>query len=134
MLSIPLMGKSLRWYPIINKDLGVWVDNKLKFHHHVRVTVGKAGSLMSDLLCSTVCRDPEFMVTLCVSHIRPIMDYCSVVWNNSYLGNTRLLESVQRRWTREIVTVQHLSYTERLKSVGPYSIYGRMLRVEIVKI
>ena len=116
------------------KDLGVWVDSKLKFHHHIRVTVGKASALMSELLRSTVCRDTEFMVTLYVSHIRPIVDYCSVVWNSGYLGNSRLLESVQRRWTREITAVQHLSYTERLKSVGLYSIHGRMLRVEIIKI
>ena len=116
------------------KDLGVWVDNKLKYHQHVRVTAGKAGALMSELLRSRVCRDSEFMVTLFVSHIRPIMDYCSVVWNSEYLGNTRLLESIQRRWTREITGVQHLSYIERLKAVSLYSVHGRMLRVEIVKI
>ena len=116
------------------KDLGVWVDNKLKFHHHVRVTAGKAGALVSELLRSTVCRDSEFMVTLFVSHIRPIMDYCSVLWNSDYLGNTRLLESIQRRWTREIAAVQHLSYEERIRTVRLYSVRGRMLRMEIVKI
>ena len=36
-----------------------------------------------------------FMVSLFVSHIRPIMDFCSSVWNVGYLGDIRLLESVQ---------------------------------------
>ena len=45
-----------------------------------------------------------------------------------------MLESVQRRWTREITVVQHLNYEERLKAIGLYSVYGRMLRVELVKV
>ena len=54
------------------RDLGVIIDDKLRFHQHVRTIVGKASGLMGDLLRSTVCRDPNFMVTLFVTHIRPI--------------------------------------------------------------
>ena len=63
------------------KDLGVVVDDKLRFHHHLRTIVGRAGGLMSDLLRSTVCRSPDFMLTLFITHIRPIIEYCSSVWN-----------------------------------------------------
>ena len=34
---------------------------------------------MGELLRVTVCRNWEFMVTLFVSRIRPILDYCSCV-------------------------------------------------------
>ena len=75
------------------------MDNKLKFHHHARVVAGRAGGIMSNLLRSTVCREANFMISLYTSHIRPAMDYCCCLWNVGYLGDVRLLESVQRRWT-----------------------------------
>ena len=118
----------------IYKDLGVWVDNKLKFHHHARVVAGRAGGIMSNLLRSTVCREANFMISLYTSHIRPAMDYCCCLWNVGYLGDVRLLESVQRRWTREIGRLRERSYGERLKLLGLHSVHGRMVRLELIKI
>ena len=74
------------------RDLGVIIDPLLKFHLHVNSVVGRAGLLMGDLLRSTVCRAKEF-----TSHIRPLLDYCSCVWNVGYLADLRRLESVQKR-------------------------------------
>ena len=62
-----------------HRDLGVIVDSSLKFHVHVRNLVRKAAGLASNLLRSAVNRSPEFMVPLFVSHIRPILDYCSCI-------------------------------------------------------
>ena len=58
------------------KDLGVITDSKLRCHEHIMVVAGKVGGLMNDLLQSTVCRSKKFMLTLFVSHIRSIIDYC----------------------------------------------------------
>ena len=116
------------------KDLGVIVDSSLRFHQHIRLLTAKAGGLMGELLRSTVCRTREFMLTLFVSHIRPIIDYCSCVWNVGYIEDIRKLESLQRRWTREIDGLGGLDYVTRLKTVGLYSIRGRLLRADLVKI
>ena len=116
------------------KDLGVAIDNKLKFHEHARMTVGKAGGLQSELLRSTVCRAPAFMVSLFVSHIRPIIDYCSCVWNVGYRQDLVLLESLQRRWTREILGMAHLPYEDRLREVGLYSVARRLKRLDLIKV
>ena len=62
-----------------HRGLGVLVDVKLKFHDHVRVVVKKASGMVGELLRATVCRSPSFMVSLFVSHIRPIMNFCSCV-------------------------------------------------------
>ena len=45
----------------------------------------------------------------------------------------RLLESVQRRWTREITGIGHLNYVERLKVMGLYSVYGRLMLADLIK-
>ena len=116
------------------RDLGVIVDSKLRFHEHVRVMVGKCGGLMSELLRSTVCRGKEFMVALFISHIRPIIDYCSCVWNVGYVGDVRLVESLQRRWTREVLGFERVQYCDRLKSLGLFSVFGRLLRMDLIKI
>ena len=96
--------------------------------------MGKAGALMGDLLRSTVCRSKKFMVHLFVSHIRPFLDYCSTVWNVGYLGDVRRLESIQRRWTREVTGMSEMAYENRLRELGLFSVAGRMLRADLVKI
>ena len=68
-------------------DPGVLVDSNLRFHNHIHNVVRKAGELASELLHSTICRSSIFMVTLFVSHIRPIMDFSSNVWNLGYLSD-----------------------------------------------
>ena len=73
------------------------------------------------------------MVSLFVSHIRPVMDFCSSIWNVGYLSHDRLLESVQRRWTREISGIGQLVYVERLKNLGSYSVYGWLIRADLIK-
>ena len=93
-------------------DLGVVVDSDLKFHGHIRSVVHRAGSLAQSYLKSTVCRSPEFMLFLFKTHIRPIIEYCSCVWHSGYIEDLRLLEKVQRRWTKQIEGLNSLSYDD----------------------
>ena len=116
------------------RDLGVVVDCSLRFHVHINIVVGRAGALMGDLLRGTVCRSRDFMVSLFISHIRPIIEYCSCVWNVGYLADVRRLESLQRRWTREVAVVGLLDYGARLRELGLYSVSGRLLRSDMIKI
>ena len=53
-----------------HKDLGVVVDTDLKFHGHIRDVAHKAGGLALNLLRSTVCCSPVFMVTLPLTFAR----------------------------------------------------------------
>ena len=48
------------------------------------------------------------MITLFVTHIRPIVDYCYMLWNVGYTGDGRKIDGMQG-----------LSYGERLKSLNP---------------
>ena len=117
-----------------HRDLGVLIDSSLRFHPHVASIVQKASSLINQILRSTVCRSSDFMVTLFVSHIRPLIDYSSTVWNMGYLMDIRRLESLQRRWTREVAGFEVLEYGIRLRRLGLFSVYGRLLRVDLIKI
>ena len=128
-----IFGESLQFVKVY-KDLGVYVDVKLRFHEHVNLVVGRASSMISNLLRCTVCRSTEFMVSLWVSHIRPLIEYGSCVWNVKYLCDARRLESLQRRWTREIHGLSGMEYVDRLRSTGLFSIHGRLLRIDLVMV
>ena len=115
------------------KDLGVIIEPNMRFHQHVRLTTQKAGGLASNLLRCMVCRNPEFMKTLFTSHVRPILDYCSCVWHTGFAQDVRLLEAVQRRWTKEIYGFENFSYGQRLHALNLFSIQGRLLRADLIQ-
>ena len=116
-----------------HRDLGVIVDNKLKFHEHIRSVVDKASGLSANILRSTLCRDSSFMMPVFLAHIRPLIEFGSCVWNTGYLGDLRLLEGVQRRWTKKIRGLEDMSYLSRLRYLNLFSVKGRLLRADLVK-
>ena len=71
-------------YEHVYQNLVIYVDVKLKFHRYVDNRVGRIGSMMSNLLRSTICRSIEFMVSLWVSHLRPLIEYGSCLMNEEY--------------------------------------------------
>ena len=83
-------------------------------------------------LKSTVCRSPDFMTFLLTTHIRPILEYCSCLWHTGYITDLRLLEGVQRRWTKHIDGMSMLSYAERLHALQLFSVKGCLLRADLI--
>ena len=114
-------------------DLGVLIDDQLKFHDHTRNVTRKAGGVAHSFLKGTVCRDSDFMVHIFMSHIRPILEYASTVWNTGYLQDIRRLESIQRLWTRQIKGLEGEEYATRLRVLDMYSVKGRFLRADLIK-
>ncbi|XP_076034532.1 uncharacterized protein LOC143021127 [Oratosquilla oratoria] len=124
MSRIPILGTTLR-----SSDLEA--SNKLKFHQHISNIVHKASGVSTSIR-STVNRQDSFMLPLFTTHVRPLLEYASSVWNLGYV-DVRQLESVQRRWTREIHGLEGLDYSQRLRTLNLYSIKGRLLRNDIIK-
>ena len=91
-----------------HSDLGITVDRALKFHSHIIKKVAMLNGLTNNFLTCTLCRDSEFLMNLYISHIRPHLEYGSSLWNLGYLGDSRLIERVQRRWTREVAGLSDL--------------------------
>ena len=114
-------------------DLGITVDTSLRFHHHIQNLVSKAAGLAHSFIKSTLCRSPSFMTKLFITHIRPLLEFASPVWNTGYITDLTLLESVQRRWTKLITGCEGMSYEQRLKTLDLYSVKGRLLRADLIK-
>ena len=127
-----LNGEQLPWTHS-HTDLGVTVNDNLKFHEHARFTARKAGGVAHNFLKATMCRDPDFMTHILLTHIRPVLEYASVVWNAGYKEDVKRLEAVQRLWTHHVKGLEEKDYLERRKSLQLFSVKGRLLRADLIK-
>ena len=49
-------------------------------------------------------------------------------------GDLSKLEGVQRRWTKQVSGLYDTEYSARLRSLDLYSVRGRLLRIDLVKL
>ena len=82
----------------------------------------------------TLPRDSEFIMNVYTAHVRPQLEYASCLWNTGYIGDLKLLESIQRRWTKAIFEISELSYGDRLKALNLFSFKGRLIRADLIMI
>ena len=119
-------------YAETHGDLGIDVSRTLKFHSHIRKTAGMCHGITTNILSSTLCRDAEFILNIYISHIRPKLEYGSTLWNQGYAMDLRLLEGVQRRWTRSVSGLEDVPYPERLCRLDLFSVQDRLLRADMI--
>ena len=115
-----------------HSDLGVTVDRSLKYHCHIRRKVAMVGALTTNLLSCTLSRSPQFLMNVYTMHVRPLLEYGSPIWNMGYVTDIRLLERIQRRWTRAVDGLSDVCYDERLRRLDLFSVEGRLLRFDLI--
>lgn len=115
------------------KDLGVYIDNKLKFQEHISRQIKKANSKVGIIKRTFTFMDKEMFLVLYKSLVRPHLEYGSNIWSVIYKKELIALENVQRRATKLVHIISHLSYSERLKHLGLPSLQYRRLRADMVE-
>ena len=59
--------------------------------------------------------------------MRPHLKYCILIWSPQYKRDLDLLEKVQRRTTKMIKRMEHLSYEDRLRDETVQSVEQKAL-------
>ena len=116
-------------------DLGVNIDDELKFTKHIHDKIHKAFSMLGVIKRNFKYLTQETFVLLYKNMVRSHLDYCNSVWSPSRPHDTRIdeIERVQRRATKLIQGLSKLNYCERLKRCGLPTLKYRRIRGDMIE-
>ena len=116
----------------VKKDLGVIIDNQLKFHTHTSASAKKANSILGLIKRSFVALDEDTLPLLFTSMVRPHLEYANLIWGPHFIGDVRAVERVQKRATKLVPLLRNVPYRERLKKLNLPSLEHRRKRGDMI--
>ena len=112
--------------------IGVLFDHPLKFHLHTIDVAAKANHLLGLIRKSFDYLDPDMLVKLFVTVVRPTLEYCNSVWGPLFILDQRKIEKVQCRATRLLSPIRDRPYGERLSILQFPSLAYRRFRGDMI--
>ena len=117
----------------VEKDLGVEVDNQLKFSHHIQSKINKANKILGCLKHTFKHLTPEIFTMLYKSLVRPHLEYASCIWSPHLKRDQDAIEKVQRRATKLVPELKNLSYSNRLQKLNLPTLKYRRRRADVIE-
>ena len=114
------------------KDLGIIIDDELKFHKQSASATKKSNAILGLLKKSFTLLDKKTLPLLYKSQIRPHLEYGIVVWGPHYAEDIKSIEKVQRRATKLVPELKNLSYEERFCELNLPSLAHRRRRGDMI--
>jgi len=109
------------------KDLGVLVDEKLNMTRQRVLRPQKANRILGCIKSSMARRTREVILALCSTLARPHLESWIQLWSPHHMTNMDVLEWVQRRATKMIRGLEHLSPEEGLSELVLFGVEKRRL-------
>jgi len=116
------LGVDLLQSSSVERDLGVLVDDRLTMSQHCVLVAKKASDLLGCMKKSVVSRSREVLLPFYTALVRPHLECCIQFWAPQFKKDEELLEKVHRRATRMMRGLEHLSYKDRLRELGLFSL------------
>ena len=134
-------NNSLRCYTLNSKpiksvpeerDLGIIIDSSLKFRSQAAAAIARASRMLGVVRRVFSNLDSETLPLLYKALVRPHLEYGNLIWGPFNRADQLALERVQRRATRYVESVAHLSYSDRLKALKLPSLMYRRRRGDMI--
>ncbi len=115
------------------KDIGVTIDSKLSFETHIHEKINKANKMMGLIRRTFDGLNEENFILLYKGLVRPHLEYANAVWSPYKKKDIKTVENVQRRATKLIPSLRHLSYEQRLKKLKLPTLRYRRARGDMIE-
>ena len=127
------------------RDLGVLLDSKLTFAHHVDATMAKANRMLGLLMRSMQMayrprgRNFDHTAVMCAfkAHVRSVLQYASVIWSGAAVSHLARLDRLQHRFLMWLASntldrCPSLEYDSLLQHFNIMSIRSRFVQADLM--
>lgn len=117
------------------KDLGIYIQNNLKWERHVNHVSRQAATISYQILKSIRSKNIWTLVLLYKCYVRPRLEYNTEVWSPYFKKDVQKLEQVQQQYTKRIFqrcNIPFLSYPDRLKKINLLSLQHRRIKFDLI--
>ena len=116
------------------RDLGIIMQDDLKCTKQCAKAVNTANKLLGMIKRNFSNLNQQIVLSLYKTLVRPHLEYCIQAWCPHLQKDIELLEKVQRRVTKLVSALKHVSYEERLLALKLTTLATRRLRGDLIEV
>ena len=116
------------------KDLGVHIDDKLKFEHHIYEKIKKANRVLAVIRKTFTQLDVSIYRQVFKALVRPHLEYAQAVWSPHSKKLIKDIEDVQRRSSKMVPGLSNMEYPDRLRTLKMPTLAYRRARGDMIEV